>query len=783
MKKYYLLGSMLFFVLSLQGQSLTGVNVDDLSDSQILSIVEQGETQGFNSENGEEMAIKLGLSIEEASKFKMRLEKLKSSNKQSNISAENDVDFVQVEKDIQQISSQEVSNDSSKIFGHNYFNNKHSYSNKTNDAKAPRNYILGSGDELTVSVFGISFFQKTFRVGQSGILNLGSRFGRIKIRGMPFENVEKLVRARISRSFDLSKNTFDLSLSYGRNISVNITGEVENPGTYLFSALNNAFHAIVAAGGPTKFGSLRAVEVYRNGRVVEIIDFYQFFTNPTHFKIPFLQDGDFLMVPTGFNFVSTSGAFRKEMSFEMLPDETVADLIAFSSGFSPNAYKKKIKILRNNDNEKRIIDVKLEDFGSVIMKNGDSVFVNFQNGELEKFVTIDGALAQPGDYGYVEGMTLGDLINLAGGVVGLYVDKEIILSKYMSNGSYKAIRIPFSDEDALDFNLSILDNVFIGFKPLNIDEKIFSVFGSVENPGEYIFSDGISLEDAINRAGGFKIDGNNDRIEITRQITVNNEDVSGKISRSTKIISLDSRFKENKQGEYKKSNFMLEPFDEISVTKIRDFGLSKRVYITGAIFFPGIYTISTQLERVSDLVSRAGGISKEADLSNSVFFRQTRENVVFNLGNALDGGKYNFVLEDLDSIFVPHKNELISIEGNGHLFFEEYGEFSMNVPKVKAFRSYKYIQEFSLGLNKKAKKKDIYVSYPNGKLDRSKRILFLWNISPKVKTGGVIHVNKRESKIQRATTPKKPLDWNQLVATITSAAMGFGTVYALITRP
>ena len=136
-----------------------------------------------------------------------------------------------------------------------------------------------SNDELTISIFGSSYFQETFKVSESGILNLGPKYGRLKIRGIPFKNVEKLLRAKFARSFNLSKNTFDLSLSYGRNISINIVGEVTNPGTYAMSALNNAFHALAAAGGPTKIGSLRNVKVYRAGDVIETIDFYKFFKN------------------------------------------------------------------------------------------------------------------------------------------------------------------------------------------------------------------------------------------------------------------------------------------------------------------------------------------------------------------------------------------------------------------------------------------------------------------------------------------------------------------------
>ena len=171
---------------------------------------------------------------------------------------------------------------------------------------------------MTISVFGISYFQGSFKVDENGVLDLGPKFGRVNIRGLEFSDVEKILKSKMSRAFNLSKNTFRLNLSYGRSISVNITGDVRNPGTYSLAAVNNAFHALVMAGGPTEIGSLRNVRVYRNGEVIKTIDFYKFFVNPDGVEIPFLQDGDFLMVPASNNLVSTLGAFKREMIFEML---------------------------------------------------------------------------------------------------------------------------------------------------------------------------------------------------------------------------------------------------------------------------------------------------------------------------------------------------------------------------------------------------------------------------------------------------------------------------------
>jgi len=785
MNKYCLLAYILFFGISLQGQSLAGVNVDDLSDTQILSIFQKGEEQGLSIQDGEEMAMSMGLSLVEAKKFKSRLEVLNGLIKEiPPTMIPNSLNEIGIDKaEAEELSFPDNSQkDPSNIFGHSYFSSDIKTFDQSSGAKAPSNYILGPGDELTISVFGISYFQGSFKVNENGVLDLGPKFGRVNIRGLEFSDVEKILKSKMSRAFNLSKNTFRLNLSYGRNISVNITGDVSNPGTYSLAAVNNAFHALLMAGGPTESGSLRNVRIYRNGKVIKTIDFYKFFVDPDGFEIPFLQDGDFLMVPAIMNLVSTSGAFKREMIFEMLPNETVSDLINFSSGFSSNAYSKKIKISRSNDSERKIIDVELKDFSSLLLNDGDSVIANVKNGKLENFITIEGALAQPGDYGFVEGMTTGDAIDLAGGLMGQNIDKEISLSRLMDNGYYEITRMPLSSEETLGLKLSQSDNIFIGSKSLDSKEKTVSVFGAVKNPGEYIYSKGMTLEEALNRAGGMELSGDEQRIEVTRKIIVFDKNGYQEVKKSSVTLSLDPSIKENWSDEYKKSDYLLEPFDEISIRNIKKFGLNEKIYVSGAVEFPGFYSILSDNEKISDVLSRAGGVSRDGDVFNARFFRKSKDAVVFNLSNALNNGNSNYTLIDSDSLNIPRKSELIGITGNGHIYFDEFGDSTISVPFIKNSHSYKYVKKHSLGLVKNAKKRDIYVSYPNGKLDRSKKILFFWSISPKVALGGVIHVNKKPAKT-KVIRERRPLDWNQVVSTLTSAAMGFGTVYALINRP
>lgn len=779
MTKYIFFIFILLFGLSLQAQSLIGINVDDLSDAQVLSIFEKGKAQGLTLENGQEMAIDNGMSASEALKFKTRLEGLIKPRM-----IELQKPIIEPIDDRSQVELSKMKNsqkiDSSNIFGHDYFNVDLESFDKTHGAKAPSNYILGSDDELTISIFGSSYFQETFQVSESGILNLGSKFGRLKIRGMPFKNVEKLLRARFARGFDFSKNTFDLSLSYSRNISVNIVGEVDKPGTYSLTALNNAFHALVAAGGPTEIGSLRNVKIYRAGEVIETIDFYKFFINPEDFKIAFLQDGDFLIVPAALNLVSTSGSFKRVMNFEILPNESVQNLVDLSGGFSGDSYDKKIKIFRNTDQEKIIIDIESKNFSSVNLSDGDSVYADFKDGELNKYVDISGAFAQPGKYGYTDDMTLGDLISLAGGIKGRFPDKEVLLSRLKEDGNYQIFRIPL-DNKISSFKLQVSDYVSLSSREQDLEQRNIKIIGAVNNPGEYKYSLGMTLDDALKISGGILEKGDNDRIEITRRRIKTNDNGSLELNFNSSYVSVDSAMFGSWDQEYNKSKFFLRPYDIINIRTIKNYELQSSIYVSGEVKFPGYYPILSPDEKISDAISRAGGISEISDPFNSQLFRQNDSNQVFRLDLALSQNRYDYILKANDSIYIPKKTDLVYINGNGQKRYDYMEEIYLSVPFNEGYNARKIINNYALGFSNKADKKNLSVSYPNGQFDRTKRILF-FNIYPRLKPGGTIHISKKKVK-EKVKGQRKQLDWNQVVATITSAAMGFGTVYALINRP
>ena len=532
-----------------------------------------------------------------------------------------------------------------KIYGQDLFRSKGiNYYDKSMDANAPDNYELGPGDELNIAVWGRSDYSSICKIDPRGYIDLKG-FGRVYVKGLTLEKAKSLIRSRLN----MSKSSMDITLVYSRVILVNIVGEVKNPGTYSMSALNNAFHALAAAGGPTEIGSIRNVKVYRSGNVFETIDFYKFFINPEGFKIAFLQDGDFLIVPAIMNLISTSGSFKREMNFEILPNETLQNLADLSGGFSGNSYDKKIKIFRKTDQEKIIIDVESKDFSAINLFDGDSVYAGFKDVDLDKYVNISGAFAQPGNYGYIDDMTLGDLISLAGGVVGRFPDKEVLLSRLQEDGNYKIFRIPL-DEKISSFKLRVSDYISLSSREQDLELRKIKIIGAVSNPGNYKYSVGMTLDDALKISGGILEGADNERIEITRRKIELNKSGFLELTYSSLYVSIDSSMVGSWYQEYDKSNIILRPYDIINIRTVKNYELQNSVYVSGEVKFPGYYPILKSDEKISDVVKRAGGISEIGDAFNAQVFRENDSNLVFRLDMALLQDKFNYLLQANDNI-------------------------------------------------------------------------------------------------------------------------------------
>ena len=300
-----------------------------------------------------------------------------------------------------------------KIYGQDVFrNNKLKFYQKALDAKAPENYKVGPGDEISISIWGFNEFSETLEVDSRGYISPSS-YGRIYVKGLTFKNMRSLLKNKFSKLFDMQNSEIDVSLSYSKVITVNIVGEVYNPGSYVIPSINTAFNALISSNGPTQLGSVRNIYIKRDGKTIDSLDIYKFLFDPEKSNDIYLQDGDFLFVPPARKIVEVSGAVKRPYTYEAKVGETVGDIIKYAGGFSSKAFRDIVTLKRLDYNDMKVFDVHSDDFNSEFINNGDELVVNHISNKLSNVITVNGSIGVSGEYEFKKGERLLDLLERA----------------------------------------------------------------------------------------------------------------------------------------------------------------------------------------------------------------------------------------------------------------------------------------------------------------------------------------------------------------------------------
>jgi protein involved in polysaccharide export with SLBB domain len=411
-------------VAGVDPNNLGTVKVDEMTDAQILDILKQGQAAGLSVEQSAQMAIKKGLNPNEVDKFNARVANLQNgaaaANAKASVFNQNDFTFAKDTLAKPQIKPKTNLKDSATIYGQSYFREGDiKIFNRSTDAKAPSNYIIGIGDEFGVSVFGYSYYNEVLKVDARGAIN-PNNMGPIFIKGLAFDKAKSLIRSKMGQYFDLSNNKVEIALVYARNITVNIVGEVMKPGSYNFPAINSAFNALILAGGPSNIGTLRNIQIKRNGKLLKSLDVYAFLNDANAGQDFFLEENDYIIVGSSQKIVKMSGAVKRNASFELLANENLADVITYAGGFTANAYANALQVRRIENKEIKLIDVNFDSLQKInkdfTLKNGDEILVRSSVNEVLNKVAIQGAINFPGEYNFNKASTVQSLINIAGGL-------------------------------------------------------------------------------------------------------------------------------------------------------------------------------------------------------------------------------------------------------------------------------------------------------------------------------------------------------------------------------
>ncbi len=799
----------------------TNSNVGDLRPSDIPS--EQVLKQmGFDKDE-----------IKEAMDFKYSRGKYQKNKISNNDTISNLSKFSLYFEDTLTIDS--VIYPKAKIFGQDIFrNNKLNFYQKALDAKAPENYKLGPGDEISISIWGFNEFSETLEVDSRGYISPSS-YGRIYVKGLTFKNMRSLLKNKFSKFFDMQNSEIDVSLSYSKVITINIVGEVYNPGSYVIPSINTAFNALISSNGPTQIGTVRNIYIKRNGKTVDSLDVYKFLFDPEKSHDIYLQDGDYLFVPPAKNLIEISGAVNRPYTYEAKDNESVSEMIRYAGGFSAKAYRDIITLKRLDYNDMRVFDVHSIDFDSELVDNGDELIVNHISNKLSNVITINGNIGVAGEYEYKKEEKLLELLNRAKCISQKTFLEKVYIIRLNPDRTKSHIAINLEnilDDETHPDNIIMQEYDIVNVMSIDDfdDDFNISVQGSVRSPGDFNYGDGMSLQSALFLSGGLTQQAEGSRVEISRIMEYDINSNKLKPRRAiVKNVKVGNDLVLSKEAE----DFELQPYDQIFVRSNPDFEPVINVQILGEVKYPGTYSVLRKNEKISSLIKRSGGLTNYAYLDGVKMYRKfevTTENdeeikemnisdelkrtilndpdaasvyaeelenynneifssepksskqinldmVYLDLEKALKSNqsKHNLVLNEGDSIIIPKTMDVVHITGE---LMNLQGN-SISAPFFNSKRANYYVKNFAGGFSKLNDRSNTVVVYPNGIAKKSKNFLF-FKLSPKVTKGSTIRVSSKIKKGKRKNKGK--IDWNQQIENAMLKLSAVLTLWVLVDR-
>ncbi|NQW37379.1 MAG: SLBB domain-containing protein [Flavobacteriales bacterium] len=776
MKKITILLILIFTVFSpklinaQQGieSQLATVNVDDLSDQQISSYWNKAKSEGYTMDQLAILAKAKGMSASQVSKLKQRINALKyTSVTTGNTANSNDAPISNLEKfGLQGKSPDEVKKNA--LFGYDFFSNPNISFTPNLNLATPTTYQLGPGDEILIDIWGASQNNYRNKVDRDGAIRIDN-IGPIYISGLSIEKASAKIRAYLKKIYSgigapnnsNNKVYAGISLVGVRSVQVNIIGEVKVPGTYTLSALSSVLNALYAAGGPTKNGTFREVNIIRNGKPYQKFDIYKYLIDGSEEGNVLLQDQDIIIIKPYISKIQVTGKIKRPGIYELKNEETIKDLIGFFGGFTADAYQDRLLVERVNGTQREVSEILQAQQKDFELKDGDNITVGAVIDRFKNRVSIGGAIYRPGNYELTNKLTLSGLLEKAMGLKDdAFLDRGII---YRSVDGVKQEVIPFSVRNIIsktsDISLKRADNIHI-FSIYNLKEKqTVSIDGAINNPKAVDFKENMSIEDLIAMAGGYSEGADPNVIDISRMGSDGNYKI---ISKNIKKSSTNNLMLDDK------AHFYLQAFDRVSVRYIPGFTKQQNVSIQGEISRPGIYAIGDKDERISDLVTKAGGFSPYAYVKGATLIRKINKGkdtdkeqlkLLENLGQkgslvdikpnqtefkiginlveimAQAGQKSNIdlILEAGDILMVPAQKQTVEVRGE---------VLSPSLSRFDKSNSFKEYINSSGGFTDNAKFKNSYVVYANGDIKSIKRFLFFKSY-PKIEPGAVIIVPKK----------------------------------------
>ncbi|WP_455962154.1 SLBB domain-containing protein [Bacteroides bouchesdurhonensis] len=746
--------SVFLFVLMLGSTTL--VMAQTMSDQQVLEYVKDGIKQGKEQKQLASELARKGVTKEQAMRVKELYEK------QNNVSTTNttgtEVNESRLREEMKENTSDMLEDQPTaedlvredQVFGRNIFNTKNLTFEPSVNLATPSNYRLGPGDEVIIDIWGAS--QNTIRqqISPDGTINI-QKIGPVYLSGLTVSEGNDYLKKSLNKIYNgLNSDTdpsSDIRLTLGniRTIQINVMGEVIQPGTYALSSFSTVFHALYRAGGVSDIGSLRNVQLVRNGKNIATIDVYDFIMKGNSQDDIRLQEGDVVIVPAYDVLVKISGKVKRPMRFEMKKDENLATLIKYAGGFDADAYTRSLRVVRQNGQEYEVNTVRDIDYSVYQMRNGDVVTAEAILNRFTNKLEVRGAVYRPGIY-QLSGQlnTIRELVNEAQGLTGDAFLNRAVLYRQREDLTTEVLSVDIkSIMDGTSPNIALVKNDILYIPSIHDleDRGNITVHGEVTKPASYPYADNMTLEDLIIQAGGLREAASTVRVDISRRIknprsTADNDTIGQMFSFSLK----DGFVIDGQPG------FVLQPYDEVYVRRSPGYQAQQNVGIEGEILFDGTYALTSREERLSDLVNKAGGATNYAYLRGAkltrvanadekkrmgdvirLMRRQLGEEMMDSLGidvedtftvgidleRALRDPKSssNIVLREGDVISIPKNTNTVTING------------AVMVPNTVSYLEGKDINYYlnqSGGYSDNAKKSKKFIVYMNGQVSRVK---------------------------------------------------------------
>jgi protein involved in polysaccharide export with SLBB domain len=603
----------------------------------------------------------------------------------------------------------------------------------------PDTYVLGPGDQVVVDIYGASQGTQVYTIEPDGTINAAG-VGPIQLSGLSVAGAQAKLRSTIGSRYQSS--TLKMTVGQTRTIQVNIMGEVRAPGTYHLSAFANVLYALYRAGGISSLGTLRNIKVYRNGRLVTIVDVYKFIIEGRLAGNIMLQDNDVIQVGPYETLVGVTGNVKRPMFYEMRRDESVATLLSYAGGFTSDAHKESVRLVRQAGERYQVYNINEFDMANFKLEDGDAITIDGMINRFENMVEVKGAVFRPGPFQLGSSVTtVKSLIEAAGGLTEDAFTDHAVIHRLKEDRTLEVVPVNVTNimkGTAVDIPLKNEDVVFIPTQTELRQERIFTINGAVMSPGPYEFADNTTIEDLIVMAGGLRDEASLMRVEVSRVLR------DRYATEKTDVYAKKFHF-QLKDGLPidEGRNFLLEPYDVVTVFRSPVFNQARMVSVSGEVNWEGTVAMENRVTRLSEIVEMAGGTTPQAYLKGAMLVRRMNDEervrmratmkavqdiltekgdsvsyrkldldnnypVAIDLEEALKhpGSDADILMREGDRIYIPEYNPIVKVSGDvmfPNTLFYEHG------------KNYKYYVNQAGGFGHRAKKSKTFIVYQNGK--------------------------------------------------------------------